>query len=466
MNNFFSASQNRIIQLIDLLIKNGGIYPLNLAYKQIVCKKETLIRDINNFEKLNIEKEYIHLNTSTPFHPSIYKAMCIKESVEFQIIMEIYEGKFTSIEDFSRNNYISISTTQRKVKNLKAIASAYNLTLKLNQIDKFIGSEFDIRVFYSEVFSFIYTYFESSFEKEQLVSVKKCVRELFFLLEQKQNNENQIKVSYFYLVSIHRVRQGRYLEDNFLNLFEEIYEFLVNELNEETPLIKKLKSTIEKLLLKNIDSINIKEDESMMLVLTLLFFKNYQNLTSLTHNLYSKLFCMKTEKVLSTMKLVKLISEEFQLNLNESEKKILFLNIFFIFVQKNKWNRLNSRELDNSKLSEFRIYDLYMYEKIQAINYAISEDVDIQKYEFSDYFDILRLNALILEIIDSPYQMADRKVIVFYNSQLGANHEKVIQRKIENIFSVVIVWTSKLTEHVNIILTDKLVTELLEFGKN
>lgn len=460
MNTFFSASQNRVVQLLELLIENDGSFSLKFAIKKIGCKKDTLLKDIIMIEVILIENNLVYLNSEI-FEISYYKAMIIKECLEFKMIEEFYQNKFSSLEEFCHANYVSRSTAHRKLSNLKKIARIYNLDIQMNRKKKIIGSEFDIRVFYSEIFSFVYNYFEWSAEKKKLTTISKYVRQIFSLLGQKKNNEEQTRVCFYYLVSFNRIQQNNRVDESIVELFKEIQQFISET---EIPIIVEVKKKIGDLLLEEMVKYDIKNELELTLLLTVVFlFKNFKNSSNITNDLFRKLVHVKTEKVLITKKIVEIILKEFNFSLKNNEKVPFFLSIF-IFVNKRKvWQTLTSEDLEKSNLSTFKRYDLYMYTKIQALNYLITEDSQLRGYEFSSYTEILKLNALILGTGNKKTLNWNKEVIIFYNSRMGFNHEILIQSKMEKLIMLPIIWASKLAEEVDIILTDKVSLEFQEF---
>lgn len=239
------ASSYRRLCLIEQLVSDDKWWTTETLSHLLNCSRRTLISDIQMIN--NESGEHFFIRTSKQkgvkliisefFHmEDIYQDL-VKKSLNFQIIKLIIELDVTSNEDLAELLYTSQSSINRNIKQLNVFLAEYELSIQSNPI-KFIGSEKQIRYFYS---IFLSEYYMAEIEDFHH-PFKEMACNFLDQIEKERVSEprsflTHYKMLIWMIVCSDRIRRGHLIEENYLvpKMFSQGSKQLVHNLRKQLP---------------------------------------------------------------------------------------------------------------------------------------------------------------------------------------------------------------------------------------
>lgn len=200
--------------------------PSQCAFREVIIKELSItefllnkvIEELNlDFQKYNLGTDFklevssseIKLFRSSSYPSSQLELNLIKDSLTFSLVISLFFEEFISINNYAENNFLSYSTVYNKLSDIRCFFEKYDFTItKKNKIK---GNETNIRLFFSYIFSEIYT--QSLYiypvnineEADQLLADLEKYRDKPFKESEK------IKLSHFFNVMLVRQSQKKFV---------------------------------------------------------------------------------------------------------------------------------------------------------------------------------------------------------------------------------------------------------------
>ncbi|MFC0616109.1 helix-turn-helix domain-containing protein [Enterococcus faecalis] len=137
----------------DWITANQLAYVLNFEKKTIHKYTNDLMKEIEFFNEKNFKMEIVKgkglkLFVQNQYTYSLFRQNIIKNTITVNCLMSIFFQKRNSLLSLSEKNFISESTTRRKLNQLKNVLSQYNIDL-ISKQGKFymLGVEKDVRLY-------------------------------------------------------------------------------------------------------------------------------------------------------------------------------------------------------------------------------------------------------------------------------------------------------------------------------
>lgn len=241
------------------------------------------------------------------------KQLLIKNDLKFILCKKIFEGKFTTVLNFSEEHYVSIASTYRKIVDLKKILKSYQLELDLSKSPFLKGPEHQIRHFYFELYFSVYGLTEHYLADSQVAPV----------LSQRLVENTTVpvcqKIKLLFFISVSRMATNNYLTD--FNFSKPYQSYAFEEWLKETYYItmsqdKTLKKTASEwqFALMYTLGLNMIEREQLPLIKLNLTQGDQRQLTL-------------TESWITHF------SRFFQVELSPQNKFFLYVNLYILFTK-------------------------------------------------------------------------------------------------------------------------------------
>lgn len=174
---------------ISEFLLNKIIKELNLDINRYQLSSKFSISTTNLFTKLNIYNN---------FSSDKLKYIYTKNSLVFLLFKDIFLEKFSSVNEYCINNYVSYSFVYKKINLIRKFLRKYELTISKDL--KIKGDEKQIRVFLSFIFEELYGQNFYLYPKQIQEST------ILFLKELEQINQKPLKefskISLYHYLSI------------------------------------------------------------------------------------------------------------------------------------------------------------------------------------------------------------------------------------------------------------------------
>lgn len=219
---FYHLKESNEIQTISSISKK-----FNLDKRTTLRSLQAFQQDIVHFHledaiQLDFHNEREVLFTIlNSFDPQLLYVNYLKQSINFNACLDIFNQNFTSIPQFSTKHYQSVSTTKRYLDSLKRLMKQYDLTLDLTRNQMIVGKEHQIRYFY-------YTFFWESYSSTQWPFPELDLHELQVNIHELTKDFKNLpipdinKMIVWIAVSLIRIKQGYVID------YEEDYQHFQN----------------------------------------------------------------------------------------------------------------------------------------------------------------------------------------------------------------------------------------------
>lgn len=130
-----------------------------------VCILKELSVDLDNAHGrevgfIHVEEDTFDTRFPNSFDENILIAYYLQNSFLFKLLMDLLLGTFTTAENFSQKNFISVSTFYRSLPFLKKELKKMNIQLSLGSKEQLVGKEINIRYFYFYLLIDVYPYID------------------------------------------------------------------------------------------------------------------------------------------------------------------------------------------------------------------------------------------------------------------------------------------------------------------
>lgn len=162
MDVFFEKKDLAILQLVNLITESEcQVLPLKTLSKKMQMDIKKVANILNDYELLNLaecglsfwlQDDTLHFHQSEDYSFNTLYQLLFKKTLLFHLCDSIFHHSFTNLNDFSMDNFISLSSLYRRLHQLKLILHEYQITLDFTKPDLLIGEEKQIRHFYFELY--------------------------------------------------------------------------------------------------------------------------------------------------------------------------------------------------------------------------------------------------------------------------------------------------------------------------
>ncbi|WP_194191223.1 helix-turn-helix domain-containing protein [Clostridium chrysemydis] len=428
MTIWFDNGENTEIEILETLDNTLELLSLSdICLKTGKSKntiKKYLFNLINRLEKnysneeiyIKFNKKKIEYFKSDSFNIQIIYNQIITESSAFKMIDGLFFEDLPRIEKFSEDNFISVSSTKRKITKLKRIYGKCNIKYKPHS-RILVGEEINVRYFF---FSFYWSIFRGSFwpfknfNKEKLLDSVKILKERLDINFSHITKEQFI---YLYAIASTRISKGHTLklEDDLKNTLKNYKNFEVYT------------DAIKEVCKLNNDEFN--QDEIIMLSINLLLipgikedFKEWENIEKFHKENETRIF-KATEFWVETFQ------RKFNYTFTKEDLKELY-KYLIIYHSSALFYK------DNFKLLNFYSYKDELKERFPKFNKVFLEFLkELSEGEFNYIFDskefLMRRYALLCDrYLDVRKYEETIKISVVMDSSIMYN--KIIENKIND----------------------------------
>ncbi|MGX7418076.1 helix-turn-helix domain-containing protein [Carnobacterium gallinarum] len=389
---------------------------------------EELKQDIESYQlsdDIHIEKsnQTFKLKKNISFSTEVLKNIYVKNSLGFQIIQDVFEETFTNSSEYAKLFYTSRTKVYNKVNQLKATLE--ELGIKLSSRFKLAGDEVAIRVYMSNLYTYVYGNdyypFSTNFKKQVLHFVKNVEEKTGIYLTQAS------KIKLLYFVSICQIRtenkknikikpmMERYSEDKYLNkIIKEAHHLSFNE---------KINQYDADLLVQFIKGLN----EFPLVV------------EQMEPDLFTKFFITEFQTYFGEIE-----DESLSEDLTNGLMKIHYPILTFKRMQ---------TELD--VLVQARFVEENYPEVLEFCHYLIAKAAKSKKLQLVTQNDIHLLNRylfLLINLLPTSFFSIPIKVCIDFT--LGENYNNFIYRNIQTFDFINIEISNQLTDDIDILLCD------------
>ncbi|EUJ35019.1 mga helix-turn-helix domain-containing protein [Listeria weihenstephanensis FSL R9-0317] len=222
MNHFYLQiiADKKIKRQVSLLQRiHDADYAITLEEisEEFHVSQKTLERDIRELEQAFPERDFFSISKVQGYRINDKLAIddllmvVSKQSPLFQIISNVYEEIFLSIDEWADELFLSTSTLYRYLQHLRALLAEFKLTLTTNPVD-IQGKEENIRYFYYYFsITLMICPWNIAQDKSNMISLKKNY--LFFMKEVGYDVYIQHRsILYWIKVISHRIEQGHFVK--------------------------------------------------------------------------------------------------------------------------------------------------------------------------------------------------------------------------------------------------------------
>lgn len=438
---FLDKADQRKIELFRYLENRPGLVESKEKIIEDLYTSDFLLNKIieelnSDFEEYKLAEEFqlilsgatVTLIESGLATSNQFEILFIKNSLMFSILSELFFEKFTSVSEYADRNFISHPPIYKKLRKLKNYFEPFQFTIN----KKFVieGNEKNIRSFFSFLFPKLF------YQKLDIypLEIRKQVRSFIKMLEKNLTKPiseyAKLKLAHFLAISFYRMSQGKFIEPAPL---------IVNE--------TFLKSSSEyQWIAKWLKAKGTKETAAYM---------DYE-IDQLLAFLVSEEIVYPPEYIENVeRKFFRKLSKEFILSVEEhfptahkyirKKRKQIDLLHFQIIYFKLEYIEA-TKEIDISYFVEN--YAEYVSFCREYLNRHKSKKTlwDMKEYLFFHYLVILE-DSIPLQTILEPIYM-------YIDFSFGRTYNSMIQRNIEKITSLNIVYQSYIDEQTDLILSD------------
>lgn len=460
------------------LLDKSGLNKLNML--QILDETEAIfsIEDIST--KLNLDKRTINsiidsiqddivelgvpislkqikknnlivLEKNDDFSLQIFILFYLKQSLNFNLCTTLFNNTFTTSVQFSKSNYVSLSTLKNKSDNLKKLLNSFDLKLALNTSSLIIGEEKQIRHFY---FYFFWTSYKTTEWPFTEINFKELKDYVYKHIEPSYTFSftDIYKFILGLSISINRIKQGHIVNRN--------------------PLYTKVKNTnipfvdFHLLVASILVEFGITDNEIIQLESEFLYFsisllgifpiQNYTNL-NLTH--------LQLESVDDSTKYANFWITEFcsffSITISLSEYHYLEANLLILF---NKILYLKGPSSNFGILiSEDQLIENYPYyfENMNSFIHHLNKFKYFKKINQSDHYLIDYYVLFVWKILNK----ARPQLKIAVQSSFSLLHMDILKDDIKNLSPVPLLFSTEITLDTILIITDVAVPDEFSLGK-
>ncbi|MFM1515156.1 helix-turn-helix domain-containing protein [Helcococcus ovis] len=299
MNNLFSKSTLRHIEIIKLLHMYSNTVNKNKILIELDIKDSTIKKDIVTMNQLYsdiltikldnniIELQYINNCSIESFYRFIVKSSSILDIIE-----NIFFNSYYSLEELANDSYLSVSTTYRIINKFNTISKKYyGFEVDTKNLD-FKGDERNVRTFFVQLFKEKYAYSEWPFKEIERSSFHNMIIEFY--------NINNAKFVYSFLEIMSLI-----CAVNFIRIKNK--GFIMNNIDKNNINLNSLQNYI--------NSNPFKEFFNKFNIVL-----NEDNLIELFYNYLNKDFIFSFKEMIEKSKYVNLISSSLLKILSETDR--------------------------------------------------------------------------------------------------------------------------------------------------
>lgn len=460
------------------LLDKSGLNKLNMLH--ILDETEQILSIDDISLKLNLDKRTVHsiigsiqndivelgapiiikyvkkdnlivLEKNDDFNLQIFILFYLKESLNFNLCTTLFNNTFTTSVQFSKSNYVSLSTLKNKSENLKKLLKSFDLTLALNTNNLINGEEKQIRHFYFYFFWTSYKTTEWPFKEINFKEIKKYIYKHI----EPSYSFSFTDIYKFILglsISINRIKQG----------------YIINH----KPIYTKVKNSnipfddFHLLIASILAEFGITDNEIIQLESEFLYFsisllgifpiQNYTNL-NLTH--------LQLDSIEDSTKYVNFWITEFcsffSITISVSEYHYLEANLLILF---NKILYLKGPSSNFGILiSEDQLIENYPYyfENINSFIHHLNKFKYFKKINQSDNYLIDYYVLFVWQILKKMRP----KLKIAVQSSFSLLHMDILKDDIITLSPVPLLFSSDITSDTTLIITDVAVPEEFSLGK-
>ncbi|MBC1501182.1 HTH domain-containing protein [Listeria weihenstephanensis] len=165
MKNLVIASEYRKLRLLHLLYTAERNYSKKELANKLHCSIKTLDTDINALQELfdpaiayvHEDEYHVLLDVGEQINFSYLYAMTVSNSYMYLISKDIFSGKRQNLNDWAEENFSSLPTTYRRLRQIDTYLAESRLVLETTPLD-IKGTEIRLRFYYFQIYSRSYPY--------------------------------------------------------------------------------------------------------------------------------------------------------------------------------------------------------------------------------------------------------------------------------------------------------------------
>ncbi|MCI1819261.1 helix-turn-helix domain-containing protein [Carnobacterium maltaromaticum] len=203
--------------------------------------KDIELNDLTPHFSLTISRTHktITLKKDSDASISMLYIIYIKNSLSYNILVDILNGKFVSMTDFGEFNFVSYSAVHKKIQEVKKELANYQV--RLSSKYELIGDEIKIMMFFYHLYYPRFNQLNFPFEAKYEKLTQQFIRLFENHLDHSIQETLKTKINFFLSVSLKRINMKKYLTSNARierarytfnhehPLFQMVYEFLEKE---------------------------------------------------------------------------------------------------------------------------------------------------------------------------------------------------------------------------------------------
>lgn len=159
--DFLDNMERRQVRIFQILLQNNGYATFSSLRNFLPSDRKTIKEDIFYLQKslescgvtirVDLKKKEIFIDSSSNVTVSSVYGMYLRNSVKYKILITLLNKKGVTYHPLATQLSISLSTLNRRIKELNDLFSEYGIRIHLG---KLVGPELSIRYFYFQLFWF------------------------------------------------------------------------------------------------------------------------------------------------------------------------------------------------------------------------------------------------------------------------------------------------------------------------
>lgn len=266
LKNLIIASEYRKLHLLQTLFKSPNTYQKKELAQLLHCSIKTLESDIASLQELfDKDVAYVYedrhknilLDVGEHVNFAYLYAFVISNSHLYLLAKDIFVGKKINLAEWATENYTSLPTMYRRVRQIDAYLAESNLILETQPL-AIKGSEINLRFFYYQIYSKSYPYTEWPFPDIPYETINQFILQVEAFYHIHFSLSSRIKYAISIAISLTRAQQGHHVT---------LDESLIHAWNQAVA-TQPDKMTIDYAILENITGNSLSDSERYFTLIT------------------------------------------------------------------------------------------------------------------------------------------------------------------------------------------------------
>lgn len=232
LKNLIVASEYRKLNLLQTLFKSPQTYQKKELADLLHCSIKTLERDILSLQDLfNPNIAHVYEDSSRNILLSVGKhvnfdylyALVVSSSHLYLLAKDIFTGKKNNLAEWATDNYSSLPTMYRRIRQIDTYLADSNLVLETQPL-AIKGPEINLRYFYYQIYSKSYPYTKWPFPDIPYENTNRFILQVEAFYHIHFSLSSRIKYAIAIAVTLKRVKQEHAftIQNHWLQKWDEL----------------------------------------------------------------------------------------------------------------------------------------------------------------------------------------------------------------------------------------------------